>query len=409
MPELKINETYGVMIVKDLKPVYVDDNYASIYGYKSSEELMNSISSFLDLIEPSERQLAKDNYFLQMSGQLAPKGRTYRNKDRYGNSLTVFTIDHVIDWNGEAALQVTVVDLTRVAKIQSKLKENERKYKELITNSGQGMIVHKDFRPVFVNQAWVNLMNAPSITYVIENVNLLDIVPREKQANTKQRYRDLISGKIERAQVLIENICFDGKTRYFNVYDNQVDWDGEPALQTVVEDVTERVNLEERLRYLATTDPLTQVANRRRLNDLLEQFGTSINLTDVPFSIIMFDLDFFKSINDNWGHEVGDKALVDLAKALMRHKRERDSIGRWGGEEFMMICPETPLNLAQELAENLRLMIESLTIDARFSITASLGVVTAKRGESVRELIVRADAALYSAKKAGRNHVITSK
>lgn len=406
MSELRINETYGVIVVKDLEAVYVDDNYARIYGYSSATELMTNISSFFELIEPDEHQFIRDNYRLQIIGKQTPRGRTYKNRDRYGRSLTVFTIDHLIEWEGEPALQVTVVDMTMTERMQTRLEQNEQQFRKLITSSGQGITIHRHFKPLLVNQAWVELTHAPSIEYVLQNVSLLDLIPKGEQEEAKQRYVDIIDEKLEGAHILVENVCFDGKKRYFNVYDNKIEWDGEPAMQAVIEDVTERVLMEKELKRLAITDSLTQLCNRHRLNVLLAEEQSRFSRYGTAFSLIMIDLDLFKSINDNWGHDSGDKALVSVSQELKRITRKVDEVGRWGGEEFMVICPETELLDAYQLAEKLRGAIEGLKIDERFSVTASLGVVTIKKGEFIRQLIIRVDKALYEAKDKGRNRVV---
>ncbi|WP_375748878.1 diguanylate cyclase [Vibrio sp. HN007] len=406
MPELKINETYGVIIIKDLEPVYVDDNYARIYGYNSAGELLLNINSFLDLIDPKDHQAAKDNYFYQISGIEVPRGRTFKNKDRYGRVFTVFAIDHVVEWEGEPALQVTVVDMSMTERMQRKLRENEQKFKNLITSSGQGICIHRDFQPLLVNQAWVDLMHAPSIEYVLENVNVIDFIPKKDHGIAKQRYDDIINEKLKSAHILVENICFDGQKRYFNVYDNKIDWDGEPAMQAVIEDVTEKVKLEEELKRLSVTDPLTQLSNRRKLNTFLEEEQQRFNRYSVPFSIILIDLDHFKEVNDTWGHDSGDSVLVQVAEELNKRVRKVDEVGRWGGEEFLIVCPNTELSGAHHLAKKLNKAIEILHVDKRFSVTASMGVVAIQNGESARELIIRADNAMYAAKHKGRNQVI---
>ena len=123
----------------------------------------------------------------------------------------------------------------------------------------------------------------------------------------------------------------------------------------------------------------------------------------------MGDVDRFKSINDRHGHKIGDTVLVAFATILGRGLRAEDTVGRWGGEEFMLICPKTDLDTALSIAETTRLRIETTPLPKVGCRTCSFGAATLKPGESVDELVARADAALYESKHQGRNRVAASR
>ncbi|MDP5255005.1 MULTISPECIES: sensor domain-containing diguanylate cyclase [unclassified Vibrio] len=405
MPEINFDSTYGVIVLKDLEPVYVDDNYARIYGYDSAQDLLQNINSFLDLIDPKHHQMARENYYRQISGDIIPRGRTFKNIDRYGRSITVFTIDHVIKWHGEDAIQVTVMDMSAVEQAHLQIKENERKYKQLITTSGQGINVHRNFKPLMVNQAWVNLMHAPSIEHVLQKVNLLDFIPEPERESAINNYQDIVSGQVKGSCNVVENICYDGVRRHFRVYDNLIDWDGEPAVQVVIEDVTEKIELEKQLERRSITDALTEVFNRRQLDQVLNDEHGRFMRYGHSYSVILLDLDHFKSINDNRGHQAGDKTLKMVAHWIQNNIRDVDVIGRWGGEEFLVICPNTEHEQGLMLAEKLRLGIEGLIIDGQFQVTTSIGVATSGAEKEVNDVLRFADKALYLAKANGRNRV----
>ncbi|MEH0665891.1 GGDEF domain-containing protein [Vibrio scophthalmi] len=404
MRNINIDASYGIMIVQDLEPVYLDENYAQLFGYSSAKELMLKVQSIFDLIAPRFHDEARANYYLQIKGCISPKGRTYKNIDRYGNEFTALSIDHLIEWEGKPAIQVTVIDLSVLEEAQQRLKESEEKYKKLVTTSGQGISIHRNFHPILVNQAWVDLMRAPSIDYVLKHVHLLDFIPKHQHDQTLQRYNDILKGRKVGAYHVVENICFDGEKRYFNIYDNLIEWDGEPAIQAVLEDVTEKVELENELKRISLTDAVTQTFNRHHLNTILNEEMNRFERYEHPFSVILVDLDNFKLINDKWGHNMGDDVLISVAKSLQLSVRKVDEVGRWGGEEFLVICTNTDLDGAAKLAEKLRSQIEALDI-ASISITASFGVATVKSHETIKQLLARADHALYQAKHAGRNSV----
>ena len=154
---------------------------------------------------------------------------------------------------------------------------------------------------------------------------------------------------------------------------------------------------------LATTDPLTGLANRRQLDDLLTRECKASNRYGHPLGVILMDVDFFKSINDRHGHDIGDRVLKGLAKTLTDGVRKTDTPGRWGGEEFLIICHETPMEGLCKVAETLRDNIESHTFPQVGQVTASFGLACLRNGEEPHHFVVRADRALYEAKENGRN------
>lgn len=158
------------------------------------------------------------------------------------------------------------------------------------------------------------------------------------------------------------------------------------------------------LARLARTDQLTGLGNRRDLDEALDREAARA-APDRRFSVILGDIDHFKSVNDRHGHGVGDAVLTAFAGALRAGLRAGDTLGRWGGEEFMVLCPATDLPAAWRLAESLRRRMEQAELPAVGTRTCSFGVAELLPGESVDRLLVRADEALYAAKRNGRNRV----
>lgn len=162
----------------------------------------------------------------------------------------------------------------------------------------------------------------------------------------------------------------------------------------------------ERLEQIAATDPLTGAANRARFEELLHAEQHRHNRApDTPFSFIMFDIDRFKLINDTWGHNEGDLVLKGIVNGVRKYLRTTDILGRWGGEEFSVLLPQTDLQEAQLVAEKIRKSLAKTEFGRAGSITASFGVAESQAGEPIMDLIGRADDALYRAKQQGRNRV----
>jgi len=164
----------------------------------------------------------------------------------------------------------------------------------------------------------------------------------------------------------------------------------------------------EKQRQAASTDPLTGLYNRRAMDHHLNELWAAP--IDGPLAILMLDIDYFKRINDNYGHLTGDHALCQVAATLCRCIRSEDCAFRYGGEEFLVLLPNTSLDGAISLAESIRGRIEALHLtfprNWRVPITVSVGVATRKDQDDPVSLFERADRALYEAKHRGRNQVV---
>jgi polar amino acid transport system substrate-binding protein len=160
------------------------------------------------------------------------------------------------------------------------------------------------------------------------------------------------------------------------------------------------------LEKLSVTDKLTGIYNRLKLDEMLMHKKNVYDRYKRVFSVIMFDIDDFKKVNDNYGHQVGDDVLKKISSIAELNKRKSDILGRWGGEEFLIICPDTNLQGALALAEKIREEIEKYDFGIK-TLTASFGVSEYSENDSIEKLIKRADDALYKAKKEGKNRVFS--
>ncbi|WP_022941266.1 GGDEF domain-containing protein [Psychromonas hadalis] len=160
---------------------------------------------------------------------------------------------------------------------------------------------------------------------------------------------------------------------------------------------------------MAKRDELTGLRNRAGLSKHFSECGLALTEKNKPFSIIFIDIDFFKLVNDVHGHNTGDDILISFAQAIYNNIRIADKLGRWGGEEFILICKNSGLESAVATAEKLCLIIEDKVFADNLKITASFGVAQMRSDESTRAFIERADKALYDAKANGRNQVQASK
>ncbi|WP_017926710.1 PAS domain S-box protein [Thioalkalivibrio sp. HL-Eb18] len=171
-------------------------------------------------------------------------------------------------------------------------------------------------------------------------------------------------------------------------------------------DITRQKELEAALEHQAFYDPLTDAANRGYFETLLEREARRVQRYEHPCSLLLLDIDHFKRINDTFGHEVGDDVLRRLVQVLGSRLRETDVLGRWGGEEFVVLLPGADALRAELVAEQLREQVATTPFPRVGRLTISLGVAPCRAGEPVKDWLKRADDAMYAAKRGGRNKVV---
>lgn len=162
---------------------------------------------------------------------------------------------------------------------------------------------------------------------------------------------------------------------------------------------------EKKLEHLSQTDQLTGLYNRHKLHQVFTSEINRSNRFEEVFGVILLDLDLFKNVNDTYGHDVGDLVLKEISNILKDNIRASDTLGRWGGEEFLIILPKIDIDGAKILAEKLRKEIENHQFTIAGKMTASFGLAYYKKGDDENSIIKRADDALYKAKEIGRNIV----
>ena len=176
--------------------------------------------------------------------------------------------------------------------------------------------------------------------------------------------------------------------------------------------IQELTDLKNQLELAAKTDPLTKLLNRRGIEERFVEEISRNSRSKKPFCVVLCDIDFFKKVNDTHGHDAGDHILIEVALLLKKEVRKQDIVCRWGGEEFVMLLPETSLEGGEHLAEKIRSCIESqepVFAGKDIPVTMSLGIAEFnEKNNSIDTIIKQADNCLYHAKKSGRNQVVSS-
>ena len=175
------------------------------------------------------------------------------------------------------------------------------------------------------------------------------------------------------------------------------------SFTSISENITDKKTIE----LLSQTDKLTQLSNRHKMDECLISEFDRFKRAKTPFSILLIDIDKFKEVNDNYGHQVGDIILIELSKILKENSRKIDIVGRWGGEEFLIICTNTNKSGAIIYAEKIRKKVEEFNFPHIQNKTISIGVSEISENDTLSLLIKRADDNLYLAKKQGRNKIVS--
>ena len=171
----------------------------------------------------------------------------------------------------------------------------------------------------------------------------------------------------------------------------------------------------EELKLLASIDPMTKLYNRRYFSEISEDIFNVSKRTNNDISLIMFDIDDFKSVNDTYGHHIGDKVIIGVANILLEHTRKSDIICRFGGEEYIVLLSDTDLESSMKIAQNIRELVEKMVIiydeDKELYVTISIGVSMANMivDNDIESAINKADNAMYEAKRSGKNKVVAYK
>jgi diguanylate cyclase (GGDEF)-like protein/PAS domain S-box-containing protein len=359
-----------------------------------------------------------------------------------GTALTIagyiFSPEGVIPWivltnRGLAlfAIWMTAILLVHIRKGKDKLQQNEEEIKYYVRNLEQTHTnLEQQARELETTrdklQRYINIVNEHVIASSTDSKGLITYASEafcQKSGYTNKellgrshniiRHPDTPSALYKELwQTILAGNSWCGelrnRTKDGGIYwvDTRIEPDFGPngeivGFTAIRHDITDRKRVEK----LSVTDRLTGLYNRLKLDEeFANELGRATRYVH-PLSVIMFDIDYFKSVNDTYGHQVGDEVLISVARLTKENIRATDVAGRWGGEEFLIICPDTALSGAMAIADKIRLAIENCVFPKVGHKTASFGVATARPEDDEEAMLRRADDALFRAKKGGRNLV----
>ncbi|MCK9472715.1 diguanylate cyclase [Sulfurimonas sp.] len=284
---------------------------------------------------------------------------------------------------------------------------------EIIDTDASFIVLADDKGVIYANKTILNFTGYHSIEEFKKNYeHMSDVFEKvEDNSNFIQTYNDGINWieyliKEQDAKKLKVCIKKDAKYRYFKPYAKEIKTDDKVLYLITFDEITNEYIKIKELEHMASTDALTNLFNRNKLNDVLKKSIALSRTISAPLCIIFLDIDHFKKVNDTYGHDVGDKVLINIANIITSTIRSGDIASRWGGEEFMIILQATSAVHASMLGEKLRVSVEEHVFETVGKVTVSLGITEYINGESEEAFVKRVDEALYEAKGTGRNKII---
>jgi diguanylate cyclase (GGDEF)-like protein/PAS domain S-box-containing protein len=312
---------------------------------------------------------------------------------------------------GQAGYRIAwVSDLRAQREVERAGREASVRFETAFANAPVGMaIVSLDGRWLKTNDALRKLTGYS--TEELGELTFQDITHPDDLDTNLELVRQTIAGEIPSYEVEKRYVTKQGQCVWSLLSASMVrDVDGEPSyFISQIQDISAHKRMEERLRHLADCDPLTDLWNRRRFDEELARQEARCARYGEQATLLMVDLDEFKTVNDTYGHKMGDAAILAVADALRDRLRKSDSVARIGGDEFAVLLVNVDIDHAYALADGLRAAIGALEVsDGEHTavITASVGVTTIhKTTAAKRDPLMRADQAMYRAKQAGRDRV----
>jgi diguanylate cyclase (GGDEF)-like protein/PAS domain S-box-containing protein len=398
LSKLYENSFIGVTVHRGFEVLYTNQKVAKILGYESARSMLKT--GDLSCHIPRRRQGEISARWAAIEGgEVKPERNRVSNITCDGHEVWLDITDERIVWeDGKPAILSTLYDVSTAvstnASLLSSLRHLEVSLDSILETVPTGIAIFSDIgEPKTVNSAMRLLFQAsPSES---------DYVPRAMS--------DLLAKLVNSDQ---QEMTERGvETRMNKVVDLVARRMSDDAIMMCAADVSDWKYTQDELKTLAERDSLTKLFNRRGFVDTVRPMLTHSVKKKQDFAVIIVDIDFFKAINDTHGHAAGDNALKSFSKRISKALRNRDIVGRIGGEEFAIFLPDSNLDTAQRIAERLRIKIAKnpINIDQlRVPMTASFGLKVWEGGDKnprLKELLEDADSALYRAKQAGRNRV----
>ena len=390
----------GIFLYKEYY-TFVNEAFCTMSGFSREELLKRHVWERIiqpdpKIIEDTAKKRLKGEEFAQNYNDIV-----FLHKNGQKRILRVIT--QTLFYDGSFGGLGTILDITDILKTEKRLKllvQAIEQTDEMIR------ITDKNGINTFVNDALISHTGYTE-GELIGNTNRILKSGLYDETFYKNLWETILSGKT------YKNIIIN-KKKNSELYHEDITitpiLDENNKITNFVstsQDITTRIKMQEEFKQLAETDNLTGLSNRHQTNKELDAKITEFYRYQHNFALLMIDIDYFKRINDNFGHDVGDYVLQELSRIITKQIRQNDQFSRWGGEEFLIVLPKISLQEACEVADKIRSLIEHYSFKDIDSLTISIGVSTMQEKDTKASLLKRVDDALYAAKDKGRNQVLS--
>ena len=379
---------------------FVSPNVKDLLGY-TAEDFTSGRIKYAELIHPEDiERVAEEVEYHTRNKSPSWTHQDYRLKRKDGSYIWV--LDHtmpLLDSNGEiVGYYGYVMDITE-------RHEKEELFRLLVETNPNAVLIY-DFHQNKILYANTNTakLTGYSLEELLNMENPLELIHPEDRYRAIENINKRKQGYKKPISYYVRILRKDGRLRYVKLTSIVTSYKGKDVSFLTLNDLTKEIRRERKLRKLATIDTLTKIYNRYVLFSTLEHLIEYAERYGETFSVIIFDIDNFKLLNDTYGHLAGDRVLREIAKEVKKIIRRSDIFGRYGGEEFLIILPKT--KDPYPVAEKIRKAVESIDFEKGIRVTISLGGTVYRKGDTVDSIINRADEALYLAKQSGKNQTV---
>ncbi len=409
------NEYVGIGLVgKDRRIIRANKKLAFLCGYEKSEDIIGLGMSDFHL-DKEQNSFFQELYRTSLAEHKHVQ-LDFQFKHRDGSprwmSVSGMMIGRNLPPDEEERILWILDDITERKSMERKLNEANLELETIFDNTMMGILVLKGYRKIYrVNKQFLRMFGYESEEeWIGESVRKLHLSDGNFREFGEKFYDLLVNHEVLEVEYQLKKK--DGSPIWIAISGKAMDpvspCDLSKGVVWIIQDINERKKNEAELQRLATTDPLTGILNRRSFTNLASREFEIRCRYQTPLSLLMLDIDHFKKINDQYGHNCGDTALRLFSRLCKREIRSTDIFGRFGGEEFAILLLGLDQRDARQVAERIRRSIERETPDESESapaMTVSIGLVTVSEEDTLESTLSKADKLMYKAKRSGRNRI----
>jgi diguanylate cyclase (GGDEF)-like protein/PAS domain S-box-containing protein len=405
------NKLFGVIItdeswiIKEVNQLSVE-----IMGFDERKEMIGLDSRTLFFTEEEHENFAKFYMGELLEGKVVKTDQKFkrRNGEMIWCTVSGQTIDDNVPPDLKRGIFWAIQDISESNEVKQKLVTVNNEMNAILDNSMTGIVLLTGGRIIKrVNKRMSQILGYDNDYFVGKSVEEFHLSKENHEEFGKLYFNSLINHSMDKIEYKLKRK--DGTGVWVSISGKAIDQSTPPDLGKgvvwIVEDITRWKETEKQLECLAATDALTGICNRRGFLKIFERELAKSIRSRGSMSLLMMDIDLFKEVNDAYGHAIGDQVIISFANRCRKMLRISDVFARFGGDEFVILLPETTIKVAADIAERLSKTIASSGNGAIPRITASIGVVEASLEDDFDELIDKADRKMYEAKQNGRNRI----